>query len=188
MKSLIEKMAPELDCFVSNAGVGESLSPRRPESADQAADIMEINAVAPVFSSYALAYEWIRLGLRNKKLAFVSSLGAGRGLPRSEAYIASKTALVSFCQGFERDLAPHGIGVSVILPGFVDTDMTQELASRPFLMTVEESARIICDGLEEGRFWIAFPRAMTWISKARDRIPYFIFRWVVTQLQKRKVF
>ena len=53
----------------------------------------------------------------------VSSRGAFRGEPGQPAYGASKAGLNAFGQSLARDLAPHGIAVTTVAPGFVDTDM-----------------------------------------------------------------
>ena len=187
VKAILEKLAPEIDCFLINAGVGNSLSPRRIESAEQAVEILDINTTAAVYSAYVISYEWIRRGLKGKRIAIVSSLAAGRGLPRNGVYIASKTALISFFQGFELDVAKHGIEISVILPGFIDTDMTKDLLKRPYLMTAEQAAQTILNGLEQGKRIIAFPKSLVWIARIRDSLPYGLFRWIVIQLQKRKI-
>jgi NAD(P)-dependent dehydrogenase (short-subunit alcohol dehydrogenase family) len=53
----------------------------------------------------------------------VSSRGAFRGEPAHPAYGASKAALNAFGQSLARALAPHGIAVTAIAPGYVETDM-----------------------------------------------------------------
>jgi NAD(P)-dependent dehydrogenase (short-subunit alcohol dehydrogenase family) len=60
----------------------------------------------------------------------VTSRGAYRGEPRHPAYGASKAGLNSFGQSMARALAPLGIAVASVAPGYVATDMTsQELAT-----------------------------------------------------------
>jgi len=53
----------------------------------------------------------------------VSSRGAFRGEPRQPAYGASKAGLNAFGQSLARALAPHGIAVTTVAPGYVETDM-----------------------------------------------------------------
>jgi 3-oxoacyl-[acyl-carrier protein] reductase len=53
----------------------------------------------------------------------VSSRGAFRGEPRQPAYGASKAGLNAFGQSLARALAPHGIAVTTVAPGYVATDM-----------------------------------------------------------------
>ncbi|HEY7146009.1 MAG TPA: SDR family oxidoreductase [Streptosporangiaceae bacterium] len=54
----------------------------------------------------------------------VSSRGAFRGEPESPAYGASKAGLNAMGQSLAVALAPHGIAVATVAPGFVETDMT----------------------------------------------------------------
>jgi 3-oxoacyl-[acyl-carrier protein] reductase len=61
----------------------------------------------------------------------VSSRGAFRGEPESPAYGASKAGLNAFGQSLAIALAPHGIAVSTVAPGFVETDMTNEHLKAP---------------------------------------------------------
>jgi len=187
LAKLMRELAPVLDCYIANAGVGDTLNPRKADSADRAVKQLQINTTSTIYSCYRIAYEWIELGLRDRRIAVVSSLGAGRGFPRNSVYIASKTALISFAQGFEIDLEKHGIGVSLILPGFVDTDMTAHLKSKPFSIKPLAAARIILKGIERKRFWIAFPFPIIWMARFRDFIPYFMFRWIVSGLVKFKL-
>jgi NAD(P)-dependent dehydrogenase (short-subunit alcohol dehydrogenase family) len=53
----------------------------------------------------------------------VTSRGAYRGEPRHPAYGASKAGLNSFGQSMARSLAPLGIAVATVAPGYVETDM-----------------------------------------------------------------
>jgi 3-oxoacyl-[acyl-carrier protein] reductase len=57
------------------------------------------------------------------RIVNVSSRGAFRGEPGQPAYGASKAGLNAFGQSLARALAPHGISVGTVAPGFVETDM-----------------------------------------------------------------
>jgi 3-oxoacyl-[acyl-carrier protein] reductase len=61
----------------------------------------------------------------------VSSRGAFRGEPRHPAYGASKAGLNAFGQSLARALAPHGIAVATVAPGYVETDMAAPDLSGP---------------------------------------------------------
>ena len=148
---------------------------------------MEINGTATIYSIYALAYEWIRLGTRDKRIGVVSSLAAGNGLPRTAVYAASKTAQLIACQGLAYDLGRNGIEVSVIQPGFVETDLSAEMAHRPFLITAQDAARRTFDGLERGRPVIAFPFSTRLVAWAANHTPRFFMRKTVRQLQQKKI-
>jgi len=61
----------------------------------------------------------------------VSSRGAFRGEPGQPAYGASKAGLNAFGQSLARALAPHGIAVATVAPGYVDTDMAAAYLAGP---------------------------------------------------------
>jgi 3-oxoacyl-[acyl-carrier protein] reductase len=61
----------------------------------------------------------------------VSSRGAFRGEPGQPAYGASKAGLNAFGQSLARALAPHGITVATVAPGYVETDMAAEVLAGP---------------------------------------------------------
>lgn len=57
----------------------------------------------------------------------VSSRGAFRGEPECPAYAASKAGMNAFGQTMALVLAPHGISVGTVAPGFVQTEMAREI-------------------------------------------------------------
>ncbi|TDD18414.1 SDR family NAD(P)-dependent oxidoreductase [Nonomuraea diastatica] len=65
------------------------------------------------------------------RIVNVSSRGAFRGEPDSPAYGASKAGLNAFGQSLAIALAPRGIAVASVAPGFVETDMTNEHLKAP---------------------------------------------------------
>ena len=71
------------------------------------------------------------MGQNDGRILFVSSRGAFRGEPDQPAYGASKGAINSFGQSMARALAPYNIGVGLVAPGFVQTDMVADLLSSP---------------------------------------------------------
>ncbi|MEU7526035.1 SDR family oxidoreductase [Saccharothrix sp. NPDC042600] len=68
---------------------------------------------------------------RGGRIVNVSSRGAFRGEPEVPAYGASKAGLNSLTQSLAIALAPHGIAVSAVAPGFVETDMTTDWLKPP---------------------------------------------------------
>lgn len=65
------------------------------------------------------------------RIVNVSSRGAFRGEPNSPAYGAGKAGLNALGQSLAIALAPLGIAVATVAPGFVETDMTNEHLKAP---------------------------------------------------------
>ena len=96
------------------------------------------------------------------QIAIVSSVAGWRGLPKAAAYGPTKAALISLAESLVFDLAPHGIDVRVICPGFVDTESTAvNDYEMPGLMTADAAATEITRGLRGDRFVIQFPKSFT---------------------------
>jgi NAD(P)-dependent dehydrogenase (short-subunit alcohol dehydrogenase family) len=70
-------------------------------------------------------------GGRGGRVVNVGSRGAYRGEPTHPAYGASKAGLHAFGQSLAVALAPHGITVASVAPGYVETDMAAEVLSTP---------------------------------------------------------
>ena len=76
---------------------------------------------------------------RKGQIAVVGSMAGLRGLPYSPAYCASKAAVHLYADSLRGALAPHGVHVSLIVPGFVTTPMNAKLESwQPGRMSDDE--------------------------------------------------
>ena len=118
----------------------------------------------------------VMTGRRAGRIGVVSSLTAYRGLPMASAYGASKAALTNMCEALHPELARFGVSISVIHPGFVRTPLTDRNDfPMPFLVEPDVAARCIVDGLERGRFEIAFPRRLAVLMKIGRLLPYGIY-------------
>ena len=92
------------------------------------------------------------------QIAFVSSLGAYRGLAISPSYCASKAGLKAYGEALRTLLKKDNIQVSVICPGFIDSDMSKRYHdNKPFMMSAQKSALKIKKGLQRNKANITFP-------------------------------
>jgi NAD(P)-dependent dehydrogenase (short-subunit alcohol dehydrogenase family) len=104
-------------------------------------------------------------------LSLVASVAGYRGLPQALGYGPTKAALNNLADGLYLDLAPRGLGVSVVNPGFVDTPMTAQNRFRmPALVTPEEAARAMVAGWQAGAFEIHFPWRFTAVLKTLSHL------------------
>ena len=109
-------------------------------------------------------------------IAFVASVAGYRGLPKALAYGPGKAALIHFAECLHLDLAPQGIGVWVINPGFVATRLTaRNDFAMPALQTPEQAAIATVDGLKRGDFEIHYPRRFSRLMKLLALLPYGLY-------------
>jgi NAD(P)-dependent dehydrogenase (short-subunit alcohol dehydrogenase family) len=113
------------------------------------------------------------LAQRSGHLSLVASVAGYGGLPQALAYGPTKAALQNLAQTLYLDLRPHGIGVSVINPGFVATPLTAgNDFDMPALLTPEQAAQQIVRGWGRGDFEIHFPKRFTLWLKLLHLLPY----------------
>ena len=122
---------------------------------------------------------------RSGHLAAIASVTGYRGMSDSAAYAPTKAAVISLTETLKLDLERYGIKISVINPGFVDTQITKDLPhERPYLMTPSEAARRIVDGLKRGRYEIAFPWQMILTGKLLRLMPNTMFFWLSRRIDE----
>lgn len=117
-----------LDIVVNNAGIFEHHAPADTGYEDwQRAwrRTLAINLEGPANVCWCAARHMAGRG--GGRIVNVGSRGAFRGEPNAPAYGASKAALHAMSQSLAVALAPQGIAVGVVAPGFVETDMAAAL-------------------------------------------------------------
>jgi short-subunit dehydrogenase len=113
-------------------------------------------------------------------LGLVSSVAGYRGLPKALVYGPSKAALINLAETLYLDLAPQGIGVYLVNPGFVETPLTaQNDFKMPALISANQAAIALVCGLEQGQFEITFPRRFTYWMKWMRLLPYRLYFYLV---------
>jgi short-subunit dehydrogenase len=108
--------AGAVDVLVANAalpGAG-ALTDFTQEQVDR---ILEVNLRAPIALARSLAPQMITRGAGH--MVFMSSLNGRVASPLSSVYSATKFGLRGFALALRQDLRRHGVGVSVVMPGFV---------------------------------------------------------------------
>ena len=113
---LLIEQAGRVDVLISNAALPASglLIDLTQAEIDR---MLEVNLRAPIALARALVPGMITR--RRGHLVFVASLSGKTASPASSIYSATKFGLRGFALGLREDLRPHGIGVSVVLPGFI---------------------------------------------------------------------
>lgn len=136
--------------------------------------LLAINLRAPMAAAARLIPQLLKQG--SGALAFVSSVAGYRGLPKAAAYGPTKAALINFAETLYLDLAPRGLSVYLINPGFVATPMTAANDfEMPALISPQQAAEEIIAGFGRGSFEIHFPQRFTYWLKLLRMLPYSIY-------------
>ncbi|MGD9658216.1 MAG: SDR family NAD(P)-dependent oxidoreductase [Methylocystis sp.] len=190
-----------IDILVANAGVATGLSPGQIVETPEAVRAMLAINVAGIFNTV----EPVILPMcarRRGMIAIVGSMAGVRALPHSPAYCAAKACVHMWADCLRAQLAPNGVHVTLIVPGYVKTPMSaRTIVKTPFsaravakpaasasveswqpgALTDEEAARIIKNGLERRRNVIAFPRYMYWAMRLFSFLPAALVDGVMRQ-------
>ena len=167
----------ELDMVIANAGRSVGVKSKTPQFS-VANEIIDIN-VKGVLNTFDIALE-IMLPRKKGHLVATASVAGFMGLPGAGAYSASKAAVLKLCESYSLDLKRHGINVSAIAPGFIDTPLTQKNNHKmPFLMSAEKAAKLIKRALEKKKVLYVFPFRMKIVVSILDKMPRSLYRLIM---------
>jgi NAD(P)-dependent dehydrogenase (short-subunit alcohol dehydrogenase family) len=133
VRAMVDEAAGRLggiDVLVNNAGVYVS-HPITEVSYEQWQAAWQATLGVNLFGAANATWCAVQHMQPGGRIINVSSRGAFRGEPGQPAYGASKAGLNALGQSLARALAPRGISVGVVAPGFVETDMAAEALTGP---------------------------------------------------------
>ena len=166
------KRAGAIDVAIANAGVG--IMGHAPKIIGEAETMMRVNYFGMLYLFGAVVPAMIERGAG--RFAGIASIAGLRGLPSASGYSASKAAMQAFLESARVELAPLGVRVTTVNPGFIATPMTEKNTFRmPFLMQPDAAARIIVDGIERGARVVEFPKPMSMVMRFARLLPSAVY-------------
>lgn len=143
-----------IDVVIANAGI---TGVRRTGSGDLTKDkkIFQTNlfgAIATVDAAVAI--------FRDQGFGHIvgmSSFSAFRGIPGSAAYSASKAALTNYLQAVGTELYRKKINVTAIHPGFIKTEIDENIDKFPFVISADKAAKTMANAIEKGKSDVVVP-------------------------------
>jgi 3-oxoacyl-[acyl-carrier protein] reductase len=163
VRRLIEAAKMEfgrLDILVNNAGM--FISKPLTETTEQEFDrIFALNAKGPYFAMQEAA----KVIADGGRIVNISTDGTHMGFPGVTAYLGTKAALEQFTKGLAHEIAPRGVTVNTISPGFTDTDMLRaggsqvmemgkQLSPLKRLGTVQDIADVVAFVVSDQGRWL----------------------------------
>jgi 3-oxoacyl-[acyl-carrier protein] reductase len=177
VRSMVDDAADRLgglDVLVNNAGVYLA-HPVLDGSYDQWRqawqDTLGVNLIGAANVTWCAVRHMVarRDGTSGGRIVNVGSRGAFRGEPAHPAYGASKAGLHAFGQSLAVALAPHGITVASVAPGYVETDMTSAELATPAGQVIRAQSPFnrvaTAQEVADAVVYLASPRAQ-WASGA----------------------
>lgn len=119
---------------------------------------------------------------KSGEIIFISSLASLLSMPTSIAYSSSKRALNAYSEGLRYQLKPYGIDVMTMLPGFIDSEMTQKNNfTMPFFLSTQQGVKRITRAIAKKKHFYPFPLRFYLMIRfiqllphpLRDKIIYF---------------
>ncbi len=154
MFEILDEKMPALDILVNNAGIYHYhpiISTEYDAWQQSWYETLGTNLMGPAYIIYQAVSRMLKTG--GGRILNISSRGAFRGEPDAPAYGAAKAGLNALSQSMALALAPEGIMVYTIAPGFVDTDMAAPILSGPKGSSIREQSPLnrVADPLEIAR-------------------------------------
>jgi hypothetical protein len=158
------------DIVIAAAGISAGTWTEYYEDLAQIRRIFETNvlAMASTFHPFIAPMKAVRKG----NLVGIASVAGIRGLVGSEAYCASKAAVISYCESLRGELRKTGVSVLTILPGYVATPLTAANPYQmPFLMQPEDFAKQAVRAIERQTSYTVIPWQMGIVAKLLRILP-----------------
>lgn len=190
LDALWQTLAPPptyLDGIILAAGICEYVDPPVLDAASFRR-VMAVNFHGVVHACHAalpllLAAQQQRAGAR-PKLIGIGSLSSVVGLPRAEAYGASKAAMHYFLDSLRSDVG-HAIDITVVQPGFVATRLTAANDfPMPFLWSADQAGDFLYQHLWSGHRLLRFPWQFAMWLRLASALPALWYSTIVPRLRR----
>ncbi|WP_107312478.1 SDR family NAD(P)-dependent oxidoreductase [Burkholderia metallica] len=171
-----------IDLLIANAGVASTIADASDwEGLERTVRVIDTNLYGALHTVLPVVDRMRER--RRGRIAIVSSIAALRGMAISPAYCASKAAIKAYGDSVRPLLARDGVGVTVVLPGFVKTAMSDVFpGDKPFLWSAERSATYIRRRLDAGRSEIAFPGGLAFGMRLLTLLPVAVADAILDRL------
>ncbi|MCG0996791.1 SDR family NAD(P)-dependent oxidoreductase [Acetobacter persici] len=171
-----------LDLIILGAGLSDIKSPDR-QTEDPAAvlKLALVNYATPVTLATAAAQSMVTQGYG--KIVLIGSVAGFYELPFAASYSSSKAGLACFAQAANLAWRPKNIQLTLVVPGFVDTPMSQRLEGpRPFLVSAGSAARKIMKAVKMGQAELVFPWQFRVLRVAERLLPSVLRQYILQSL------
>ncbi|MDR2198583.1 MAG: SDR family NAD(P)-dependent oxidoreductase [Deltaproteobacteria bacterium] len=162
-----------LDVVFANAGIVCGAGPDGLEDPDESRGVIEVNLSLAILTALEAAKLMLPRG--RGRIVFISSLAAKVPLVNTPSYCASKAALKVYGLSLRESLAPRGIGVTVVCPGYIRSPMKERFQGfAPFAWEPGKAAERVIKKIQKNPAVVSFPLVMNVLSGAYALLPGFL--------------
>lgn len=173
------------DIVIANAGVSVGTLSECPEDLAAFRKVMDTN-VFGMAATFAPFIGPMAAAGGDRRLVGIASVAGIRGLPGAEAYSASKAAAIAYLESLRLEMAPKGIKVVTIAPGYIATPMTAiNPYPMPFLLPAAEAARRFARAVAKGTSYTVIPWQMGVVAKVLRLLPNWLYDRLFTQAPRK---
>ena len=168
------------DIVIANAGVSRGTVTDYAEDIDAFQQVMDINVLGVVKTFQPFMSAMRKAG--NGTLVGVASVAGFRGIPGSEAYSASKAALISYLESLRVELHGSGVSVVTLCPGYIETPMTEiNPYAMPFILPADEAARRMARVIAARKSFAVVPWQMGLVGSVMKLLPNWLYDWLFSK-------
>ncbi|MBV8988748.1 MAG: SDR family oxidoreductase [Solirubrobacterales bacterium] len=166
----VEAQLGPLDVLINNAGI-MPIGPFTEESDETARALVDINLNGVIVGSKLALRRFLPRG--HGHLVNIASAAGKAGFPGGATYCATKHGVVGLSAAIRAEVRDRGIGVSVVMPTVVHTELGSGLAETRSFKAVEpeDVAAAIVDALQRNRYEVFVPRSMGSILRPKGMLP-----------------
>ncbi len=176
-----------LDVLVNNAGI-MPLATLLEEDDTITSRVLDLNVRSVIVASREAARRMVPRGRGH--IVNVASTAGMAGIAGGGTYCASKAAVIAFSEAIEQELAEHGVHVSAVMPGIVQTELSVGIPDLPGFKSVtpEAVAQGIAEALAEPRLEVFVPKSAGPMLKYIRLMPRRGSLWLSRKMGADKVF
>lgn len=166
----VESELGPLDVLINNAGI-MPIGPFIEESEDTARALVDINVHGVIFGSKLALRRFVERG--SGHLVNIASAAGKAGFPGGATYCATKHAVVGLSEAIRAEVRGLDIGVTVVMPVVVNTELGSGLAATRGFEAVEpeDVAQAIVDAIQLRRYEVFVPRSLAGILRPKGVLP-----------------
>lgn len=164
-----------LDLIIANAGVGDGMKGAELEWS-RVRKVLDVNVMGAVATLCGGIPGMVKRGRGH--LVGISSVAAFLQSPKFGTYNASKTFLTAWLDNVRFDVAPLGLTVTAIHPGYVRTEMTAKNGAMPFVLEADDAAARMGKAIEARRDRLSYPWPTAFAVWLLSRLPTPLRRFI----------